>query len=105
MPTAAGTNRVEPPSGISPMFTNASPKKADSDDEHEVAGERERGADARRRPVHGGDHGLLEPPHAGDDRVVDLVQLLAHVGTAVVRVRVEARLEVGSGGEGAPGAR
>ena len=30
MPTAAGTNRVEPPSGISPMFTKASPKKADS---------------------------------------------------------------------------
>ena len=29
-PTAAGTNSVEPPSGISPMFTNASPKKADS---------------------------------------------------------------------------
>ena len=30
LPTAAGTNRVEPPSGIRPMFTNARPKKADS---------------------------------------------------------------------------
>ena len=29
-PTAGGTNAVEPPSGISPMLTNASPKKADS---------------------------------------------------------------------------
>ena len=30
MPTAAGTNRVDPPSGMRPMFTNARPKKADS---------------------------------------------------------------------------
>ena len=30
LPTVAGTKSVEPPSGISPMFTNASPKKADS---------------------------------------------------------------------------
>ncbi len=29
-PTAGGTNAVEPPSGISPMFTNARPKNADS---------------------------------------------------------------------------
>ena len=72
--------------------------------QHQVAGERERGADADRRPVHGGHHRLLEAPHAGDDRVVELVQLLADVRHAVVRVRVEARLEVGARREPAAGA-
>ena len=75
LPTAAGTNSVEPPSGISPMFTNASPKKAGLGGQHQVAGERERAADAHRGAVDRGHDRLLEPPHADDDRVVDLVEL------------------------------
>jgi hypothetical protein len=73
--------------------------------QHEVAGECERGADPHCGAVHGGHDGLLEPPHAGDDRVVEPVELLADVREAVVRVRVEPRLEVRARREAAAGAR
>ena len=56
-----------------------------------------------RRAVHR-DHGLLEAAHAGDDRVVDVVQLLAEIRQAVVGVGVEAALQVRARGEAAPGA-
>ena len=71
--------------------------------EHEVARERQRAADPDRRPVDGGEHRLGHPPHAGDDRVIALAQRRADVRAAVGR-RVEARAQVGAGGERAPGA-
>ena len=74
-----------------------------SDDE--VAGERQREADADDRPVDGGDHGLRHAPDALDDRVVPAHEDPLDVGMACGRQLVVGEAtEVGAGGEAPPGA-
>src|SRR5437588_11820699 len=85
------------------MLTNASPKNADSPAmirSHASASEH---PIPTAGPLTAATTRLGQPPDPRDRRVVDLVQLLADVGLAVVG-GVEARSQVGTGGEAAAGA-
>src|SRR4051812_47408854 len=104
LPTAAGTNSVEPPSGIRPMFTNARPKKADS-----AASTRSQArASEQPMPTAGPftrDDRLRQAADARDRRVVDVVELLLDVRVAVLGMGVETGLQVCAAAEATPGAR
>src|SRR5215218_747297 len=72
--------------------------------EHEVAGERQRRADAGSGAVDRGDDRLAHRAQADDDRVVDAVEPPADVRHAVVGRLLEARLEICARREGTTGA-
>ncbi len=88
------------------MLTNASRKYALSAGDDQVAAQGERAADADGRSVDGGEHRLGHLADRAHDRVVALGERLVHVGAPVGRGLPAADvLQVGAGGERAPGAR
>ena len=70
---------MPPQSGTRPILTKAWMKEAERAAKHDVAGEREIGAGARRHAVHRAHDGLGQRAHALDERVVPGVQARAEV--------------------------
>jgi len=103
MPRARGDEEGGAPVGGQADVDEGEQEVGAAGGDDQITGQRQRAANAHGRPVDGGHHGLFHAADPRDDRVVALAQGAADVGVTLGR-GVKAGLEIGPGGESAPGA-